>query len=483
MRLLMVSAEYVPLAKTGGLGDMVASLSGALAARGPDVKVVMPFYGAVDRARFDIERVPGVPEVPLRSGAALRRVALHRWRDPAGPEVILLGNDALFGRPGVYSYGATGDFPDTVQRLALLGAGALAVPQLLDWAPQVVHAHDAAAGLALVDLACWDVSDNVLDGAGSVLTIHNLAHQSVHPRARFAHLGLPDALAWHPGAMEFNGQINFMKAAVLYADRVNTVSPTYAREVVDDPDFGCDLGDVLQSLGGRFSGILNGMDLAAWDPATDTALPAAFGRDDPAGKDVCREALARECGLADDGPLLGSVGRVYHQKGYDLLPPVADELAAAGWRLALLGTGDAELCAALHAAVARHPDRFVFIERYDEALARRIYAGSDAFLMPSRFEPCGLAQMYALRYGSVPVVRRTGGLADTVPDAASPGGLGFVFDDAEPAALAETLGRARLVWDDRAAWADLVRRGMSVEFGWDGPAAAYEELYAQLGVS
>ena len=483
MRVLMVSAEYAPLAKTGGLGDMVASLSGALAARGHEVKVVMPFYGDVDRTRFDIERVPGVPEVPLRPGAALRRVALQRWLDPAGPEVILLENDALFGRPGVYSYGATGDFPDMVPRLALLGAGALAVPQLLDWSPHVVHAHDAAAGLALVDLGCWDVSDTVLDGAGSLLTIHNLAHQSVHPREQFDHLGLPDALAWHPGAMEFNGLLNFMKAGILYADRVNTVSPTYAREVVGDPEYGCDLGDILRSLGGRFSGILNGMDLDAWDPSTDAALAAPFDRDDPAGKTACRDALARECGLEGDGPLLGSVGRIYHQKGYDLLPAIADAFVADGGRLVLLGTGDADLCAELHAAADLHPGRFVFHERYDEALARRIYAGSDAFLMPSRFEPCGLAQMYALRYGSVPVVRRTGGLADTVPDAASPDGLGFVFDAAEPAALLETLRRAQAVWTDRAKWRKLMHRGMSAEFGWDGPAAEYEALYGELVVS
>ncbi|MBU0742537.1 glycogen synthase [bacterium] len=483
MRILMVSTEYAPLAKTGGLGDMVASLSGALCARGHEIKVVMPFYGDVDRTRHDISRVPGVPDVTLRLGRSLRRAGLHRWLDPSGPEVYLLENDAMYGRPGVYGYGSTIDFADTVPRLAMLGAGALALPQLLDWAPRAVHAHDAAASLALVDLACWDVADTPLGGAGSLLTIHNLAHQSVHPREQFAHLDLPDALAWHPGAMEFNGQLNFMKAGILYADRVNTVSPTYAREVVSDPVFGCDLGDVLLGLGDRFTGILNGMDVTAWDPATDPAVAATYDLDDPAGKAVCRDALVGECGLEGDGPLLGSVGRVFHQKGYDLLPAVLDELIDDGWRLVLLGTGDGGICATLHEAARRHPGRFVFHERYDETLARRIYAGSDAFLMPSRFEPCGLAQMYALRYGSVPVVRRTGGLADTVPDAAEPGGLGFVFDAAHPAALHDCLRRALTAWNDRRTWRMLMRRGMAADFGWEGPAAAYEELYGELGVS
>jgi len=422
-----------------------------------------------------------VPDYSQRLGRVLHRVGPRLWRDPAGPEVILLECDALYGRPGVYGYGDAADFPDTVPRLAMLAAGALALPQLLDWAPQVVHAHDAAACPILVDLACWDVTDTPLDGAGTLLTIHNLAHQAVHPRDEFVHLDLPDALAWHPGAMEFHGGLNFMKAGIFYADRVNTVSPSYAREVVGDPAYGCDLGDVLASLGERFSGIINGMDTAAWDPATDDALPAAYDRKDPSGKAACRAALVAECGLDGDGPLLGSVGRVYPQKGYDLLPPLADELVADGWRLVVLGTGDADLCRRLHDAAARHPGRIVFHERYDEALARRIYAGSDAFAMPSRFEPCGLAQMYALRYGAVPVVRRTGGLADTVPDADAPGGLGFVFEAAEPAALGEALRRTLAAWNDRERWRKLMLRGMAADFAWDGPAADYESLYRELG--
>ena len=480
MRLLMVSAEYAPLAKAGGLGDAVASLSGALSARGHDVKVVLPLYGDLDRERFGIEPAAGIPALPLRLGRVLYEVRLHRWRDSAGPEVVLLENDALFGRPGVYGYGATGEFEDAARRQALLGAGALMVPQLLDWAPQVIHAHDAAACLALVYLACWDVSRTGLHGAGSLLSIHNLAHQAVYPHEDFRHLDLPQRVAWHPGEMEFHGRLNFMKAGILFADRVTTVSPTYAREVVRDPAAGCGLEGVLAELGGRFGGILNGMDTAAWDPNTDPALPAHFNREDLSGKAACRDALLAECGLEGDGPLLGSVGRLVHQKGYDLLVDAADGLVDDGWRLVVLGTGEAHLAEGLHAAAARRPGRVVFFDRFDEELARRIYAGADAFAMPSRFEPCGLAQMYALRYGTVPIVRRTGGLADTVPDAAEPDGLGFVFDAPEAEALREALTRAHALWRDREAWGRLQRRGMTVDFGWSGPAAAYEHLYEQL---
>ncbi len=481
MRILMVSAEYAPLAKTGGLGDAVAALAGALSARGHEVKVVMPFYGDVDRLRYSVDRIGGLPDIPLRQGRTLHQVRLHIWRDPAGPEVCLLENDTLYGRPGVYGYGQTGEFADTAARQAMLGAGALAMPQLLNWAPRIVHVHDAAACMALTYLACWDVSDTVLSGAGAMLTIHNLAHQSIHPRELIEQLDLPHKLAWHPGVMEFYGELNFMKAGILHADRVTTVSPTYAREVVTDPVYGCDLGDVLLDLGDRFTGIINGMDRDGWNPATDPALPVAFSADDPTGKVACRGALLQECGLEDGGPVLGSVGRLVHQKGYDMLTGAADDLVADGWRLVVLGTGDAELSAALGEAAARHPARVAFFDRFDEDLARRIYAGSDAFAMPSRFEPCGLAQMYALRYGSVPVVRRTGGLADTVPDADTTGGVGFVFDDATPAALRACLQRALALWHDDEAWSKLTRAGMAVEFGWDRSAAAYETLYRALG--
>ena len=480
MRILMVAAEYAPLAKAGGLGDMVAALAGALAARGHEVKVVLPLYGDIDRERHGLAPCPQLPPFAVRRGDAVRRCRFWRATAAGGPDVLLLENEGLFGRAGVYGYAEAGEFADTLPRLALLAQGALTATVMLDWAPDVIHVHDAAAALAAVDLACWSRTGTPLAATRTLLTIHNLAHQSLHPRWEFPGLDLPTRLAWHPGEMEFHGGLNLMKAGILLSDRVNTVSPTYAHEVTLDEDLGCGLAGVLRDRGAAFSGILNGMDRTAWDPATDRCLPANYSARAPAGKTACRTALLRELGLEDGGPVLVSVGRLAHQKGIDLLLPLVDGLVDEGWRLAVLGTGEPALEQALRGAAAARPGRVAFAPRFDEALSRRFYAGADAFVMPSRFEPCGLAQLYALRYGTPPVVRRTGGLADTVADAAGPDGVGFVFDEATPASLGAALARAIEAWREPDRWGSLVRRGMDADHGWAAPAAAYEDLYRSL---
>lgn len=490
MRILMVTAEYAPLAKVGGLGDAVASLARALSARGHDVRVVLPFYGDLDRDDPALPPDPEAGAVPLRLAGRVRTARFRRWRDPGGPTVHLLEQEDLFGRAGIYGYGSVTEFSDTVLRLALHAQGALALPDLLGWMPDVIHAHDAASALAVVDHVHWYEGLPGVGEAGTLLTIHNLAHQSLHPRHAIEQLDLPPGLAWYPGPLEFHGGLNLLKGGILHAGRVNTVSPTYAREVVRNAALGCGLGPVLADRGDDFSGILNGMDTEVWNPAADPHLPAAYDRDDLAGKETCRNALCAEMGLDAavpwfglkdrDGPILGIVGRLVTQKGYDLLLPELDAAVAAGWRVAVLGTGDESVAAPLRAAAAAHPGRVALAERFDEGLAHRIIAGSDLFLMPSRFEPCGLTQMYALVYGTVPIVRHTGGLADTVPDLSLPDGVGLVFEPASPGGVGHALERAGALWPDAAAWRTLQRRGMACDFGWDGPAASYEELYADL---
>ena len=490
MRILMTTAEYAPLAKVGGLGDAVAALSRALAARGHDIRVVMPLYGHMDVAELGIVPDPEAAALPIRQNGRVRVVRLRRWTDPGGPIVHLLEQDELFGRAGIYGYGNVDEFSDTPLRLGLHAAAALALPVVLGWTPDVVHAHDAAAALSVIGLTHWYGGTTGLGEADSVLTIHNLAHQSVHSRDVIDQFDLPEGLGWHPGLLEYEGFLNILKGGILHAGRVNTVSPTYAREVVEDPAFGCGLGEVLRSRGDDFSGIINGIDADVWDPAADEFLPAPFTAADLAGKDICRQELCRELGLVPgrpwfgdpdrDGPILGIVGRLAWQKGYDLVLPELDAVVKAGWRLAVLGTGEESIAAGFRSAVERHPGHVVFAERFDEGLAHRIIAGSDLFLMPSRFEPCGLTQMYALRYGSVPIVRFTGGLADTVPDVSLPDGVGFVFEPMESGSIGYALERAGDLWRDRAGWDTLVRRGMALEFGWDGPAVKYEEMYAEL---
>ena len=392
--------------------------------------------------------------------------------------MLLLECPALFDRAGVYGYGEQEEFPDTLARLTALGRGALSAPDPLDWTPDVLHVHDASATPAAIFQALDQAPGR--KAAGSLLTIHNLAHQSLHPAGGAKILGVPSDLEHFPGPLEFYGQVSLMKAGILLADRVNTVSSQYAREVVADEEMGCGLAGVLRSRGDAFGGIRNGMDRDAWNPATDPALAAPYDAGDLDGKAACRAALLAEMGLSDGGPVLGLVGRLARQKGYDLLLPLLDGMIAAGWRLAALGSGDKGLADGLREAARRHPGSIAFRDVFDEPLSRRIIAGSDVFAMPSRFEPCGLTQMYALRYGTPPVVRRTGGLADTVRDVAETDGTGFVFDAAEPAALGAALDIAAEKWQNPAEWRALVLRGMAEDLGWDGPAAEYENVYDQL---
>lgn len=483
MNILMVSAEYAPLAKVGGLADAVAGLAGALSARGHDVRVVLPAYGATAGAvaAAGFRPAPG-PSQPVRIGQRYRQVSwLEKPRAGRGPRLYLVDAPALFGGQ---VYDQAGGPRLALERAALLAQAALLLPARLGWPVDVVHAHDAHAALAPVCRRLW-FDDATLPGpAATVLTIHNLAHQEIHAAEAATALGLPAEAVAYPGLLEFHGRANLMKGAILAADAVNTVSPTYAVETVADGAFGCGLEGVLAGRGSAYRGILNGADYVAWNPRADKALAAPFSASAPAAREQGRRALRQELGLAGvpaGQPVCGFVGRLVSQKGIELLLPLVERLADDGIGFAILGTGDAALEERTLAAARSRPGRVAFVRGFDDALARRIYGGSDLFLMPSLFEPCGLGQMYALRYGAPPVVRRTGGLADTVVDAALPDGDGFVFDEARPDALLAALRRAESLWRDRGAWAALQARGMRRLFDWDRSAAQYERMYDEAG--
>ena len=473
MRILMVSTELAPLAKVGGLADAVAGLAGALGARGHDVRIVMPKYGRLGGAASAVRPLRKLPPLAVRVGMAMHDVRFHVYGRGRGGVRIYLVEAEAFAGTAIY------DDERSLIRAALHAQAALLLPRLLEWPVDIVHAHDAAAVPALLGRNQWWAGRGLPGSAATVLTIHNLAHQEIHPPAGAADLGLPAGMAVYPGLLEFHGKLNLLKAGILAADRLNTVSRGYARETTTDPVYGCGLEDLLASRGGAYTGILNGGDYVTWSPAGDRDLAATYGPDDLVGKTVCRRELAAELGLepADDRPLCGFVGRLVHQKGADMLAPLLDRLAADGFTFSVLGTGDPEQEKVLRAAAERQPRRVAFRAVFDESLAHRIYAGSDLFLMPSRFEPCGLSQMYALRYGTPPVVRRTGGLADTVVDAVDPEGTGFVFDRARPEELLAALRRAEVAFADPDRWHALMRRGMACDFGWDRAAASYEELY------
>lgn len=471
--ILHVTSEVVPFSKTGGLADVSSALPTALARRGHRVGVVTPLHGAVERTRHGV-RPTGVT-FPVTLDGSTRTFRIHEALLPGDVPVTLLECDELFGRPELYGT-RDGEYADNALRFAFFAAAALQVPRLAGHRPDVWHGHDWQAGLVPLFNRFSDPH-----AAASVTTVHNLAYQGAFPADQLPATGIPWSL-FHPDGVEFWGRFSLLKAGLVYADAVTTVSPTYAREVLE-PEGGMGMDGVLRWLGSRFQGILNGADYDAWSPERDPHLPARYSAADLSGKAACRAALLEEYGLPEpNGPLFGVVGRFTWQKGYDLLASSLDDLVAVGGSIVLLGSGDREVEDTLRAAVARHPGRVGLRVAYDDGLAHRVEAGTDFFVMPSRFEPCGLNQIYSLRYGTLPVVHAVGGLEDTVRDVdEEPGrGTGLKFRGFDRDALVTALRRARALWDDRDRMDGTRVRAMAQDFGWDASARAYEELYARI---
>ncbi len=483
-RVLHVGAEIYPFVKTGGLADVIGALPAALVSAKADARVLLPGLPALTSVQRDAQVVGRVQ--PPWGGTAAELVE-GRLDAPSleHVRVILLRHDALYARAGTpYGDGSGHPFADNPRRFALLGLAAAQLAQGAHaaWQPQVLHAHDWHAGLACAYNAFARRAGK--SQAASVFTIHNLAFQGVFARAAFAELGLP-ADAWGVQGVEFHDQLSFMKAGLHYADRVTTVSPTYAREI-QTSEHGAGLDGLLRERSGVVSGILNGVDDAIWDPAHDALIATHFSAQRLAGKAECKAALQSECGLGlqDSAPLFTAVSRLTEQKGLQLLVGAIDALVERGAQLVVLGSGDAALEEAFHAAAAKHPRHVSLRQGYDEALSHRIFAASDVTLVPSRFEPCGLTQMYALRYGGLPLVRRTGGLADTVTDCtledlADERATGFVFERFDADDLMRALRRAFTLWSRPREWRAVQKRGMAQRFGWDAAAERYLALYRE----
>jgi starch synthase len=479
MRILHVASEIYPLVKTGGLADVVAALPPALVERGLDTRVLVPGLPGILNGVVKLKPVLRIGSV---FGAAVVTLLLGRMPD-SGVWVYVIESPFLYQREGNPYVGPDGhDWSDNHRRFALLGwvAAHIASGELdPDWIPDIVHAHDWHAGLAPVYMAM-----NPGLKAATVFTIHNLAFRGIFPMDCHAELGLP-MRKLTPHGMEFHGKISFMKAGLVYSDRITTVSPTYAREICT-PEFGCGLEGVLRDRGNNLSGILNGVDYAIWNP-DDPAIAKAYSADDLGGKRDCKLALQAELGLSQDAgkPLFAVVSRLTSQKGMDFLLAALPELLREGAQLAVLGTGEGDLEAGFRYAAEANPENIAVHIGYDEEMSHRFMAGADILLVPSRFEPCGLTQLYALRYGTLPLVRRVGGLADTVIDATPDGvqsdrATGFVFDDASRHAIAARIREACALYRDEAAWKQVQKRGMAQDFSWDDSAANYEALYRSL---
>ena len=480
MRVLHIAAEIFPLVKTGGLADVLGALPQALIGQGADVRLLLPGLPAIIDA---VSHQKVVCDIGPAFGAA--RVTLRLGKMPNSQVPVYVIDAPYFYRRGggPYQDSNGNEWPDNAQRFALLGwVGAhLAAGELdLDWTPQVLHAHDWHAAMS-----CAYVAAHPPTQAATVFTVHNLAYQGLFPSGDFNLLGLP-ARFMAPTGLEYHHQLSFMKAGLKFARSVTTVSPTYATEIATS-EFGFGLDGVIRSRGADITGILNGVDGEVWDPSTDPELAAHYSAQQLAGKARCKLALQVELGLAPqaDAPIFSVISRLTSQKGLDLVLSTLPGLLRRGGQLALQGSGDPILEAAFVAAAEAHPGAVGVRIGYDEAFAHRLIAGADAILVPSRFEPCGLTQLYGLRYATVPIVRRVGGLADTVVDATNDSlhadtATGFVFDAATPTALDTALQRAFDTYAQPDRWKKIMLRGMAQDNSWEGAAAKYMALYRSL---
>ncbi|MEP9385669.1 glycogen synthase GlgA [Mesorhizobium sp. KR9-304] len=475
MQVLAVTPEIFPLIKTGGLADVTGALPVALAKQGVATKTLVPGYPQVLKA---VETSAPLHQYPAMHGGKATIFAASS----AGLDLLVLDAPHLFDRPGgPYGDSIGADWPDNWRRFSALSfAGAdIAAGAIAKYRPDVVHAHDWQAALTLAYMRYGPAA-----GTPSVMTVHNLAFQGRFGAGIFGELGLP-AAAMSLDGVEYYGGVGYLKAGLQAAWAITTVSPTYAQEI-RSPAFGMGLDGLVSLRAADLHGIVNGIDTAIWDPQTDIHLRAKYSQKTLKNRAANRKVVEERFRLVhDDSPLFCVVSRLTWQKGIDILVAALDDIVATGARIAVLGSGDAALEGALLAGAARHVGRVGIIIGYDEELSHLMQAGCDAILIPSRFEPCGLTQLYGLRYGCVPVVARTGGLADTVIDAneaALSAGVatGFQFDPESSDALLDAVKRAIAVHTDRAAWSTMQRQGMKADVSWDRSAAKYIELYRSL---
>jgi starch synthase len=468
IKVLMVASEAMPFAKTGGLADVVGALSRALGAFECEVAVLLPAYRSIDLATA--RRV--YDSLPVWLGGKHYHTSLYLVE--SGVPFYFLECPEMFDRDGIYG-DPTGDYPDNAVRFAVLSRAALSVARRV-FRPHILHCHDWQTGLVPVYLRTVFENDPTFMGMKTLFTIHNLGYQGLFPRTALPGIGL-DRRVFHMDGMEFFGKVSFIKGGLVYSDALNTVSPRYGAEI-QTKEYGFGLDGVLRGRSADLHGILNGADYSNWNPETDRYIAANYSVNDLSGKIECKRDLVEQTGLppgAMKRPLLGVVSRLASQKGTDLLLEIAPDLVSEDLYLAVLGAGDAVYESSLREVADAYPEHIAIRIGYDEALAHKIEAGADVFLMPSQYEPCGLNQMYSLRYGTVPVVRATGGLDDTIEE-----GTGFKFQEYSAEAFFEAIRAASAAFDDRDEWVSRMRRGMRKDFSWAVSAAEYSALYRKM---
>jgi starch synthase len=477
MKIAMLSSEIAPFAKTGGLADVLGTLSVALEKRGYDISLIMPAYRCVLNGPFALDET-GM-QLTVQLGVSAEQSTVLGGRLGQNISVYLVRADRYFDRDFLYGT-PYGDYPDNAERFTFFCRAAL---EMIRRHPvEIIHCHDWQSALGIVFLKAQSSHYREFASAKTVLTAHNLGFQGIFRESNWPLLGL-DRSYYSPEYLEFFGNINFLKGGLIFADKITTVSPTYAQEIMS-AEQGFGLQGILRQRAADVTGILNGVDYNEWNPEIDPFIARRYGPHDLTGKRICKEKLQRTLGLPvrSELPLLGMVSRLTSQKGFDLIQQIFDRIMTQELQLVLLGSGELRYEDFFVTAAARFPEKFAVRMGFDEALAHQIEAGADIFLMPSLYEPCGLNQMFSLKYGTLPIVRAIGGLKDTVIDydAEPSRGTGFVFDRYEPNALWVSIERALRVFVDNRLWTALIHRAMGMDFSWDRSAQAYSNLYEQL---
>lgn len=485
--VVMLSAEAAPYVKVGGLADVVGALPKVVERLGAEVTVVLPFYKAIPHEKLGIRPSDACPSFDVKMGSGMVRADVAQTAMPGtGVTVFFLGGGGYFSRDGVYDDPATRKgYADNLQRFAFYAKAGLELLRRRGEPVDVVHCHDSQTALIPGLLRTLYQNDPFFAHTGCLFTIHNLAYQGLYEKEALFWVGLDSKRFYPSSPFEFWGKVNLMKIGIETADLLSTVSVTYAREIQSGPEYGYGLEGILRNRASDLHGIVNGIDYDEWNPETDPLIPAHYSTQDPSGKAMCKAALLQTMRLPRRKgrvPLIGIISRLADQKGFDLIEEAIQEIAKQDLQMVILGTGQQKYHELFQKISARYPERIAVRLGFDNQLAHQIEAGADLFLMPSKYEPCGLNQLYSLRYGTVPIVRATGGLADTVTDydVQSDRGTGFVFHDYSAVEMMAAIERALVVYADSKRWQRLMVRDMMQRWSWEESARKYMELYEEI---
>ncbi|HMQ67524.1 MAG TPA: glycogen synthase GlgA [Ignavibacteria bacterium] len=480
--VLFVTSEVFPYSKTGGLADISNSLPQALNSLGNDVRIISPKYGQLDERRLQIHEIKRLKDLKIdvngkEAKFSIKSSFIHGKNTKA--QMYLMESQDYFKNKGIYQNSITKkDFPNNDERYLFFCKAVIEILEILQWRPDVIHCNDWQTGLIPALLKTVHNTNSYMDGIKTVFTIHNLAYQGNFPKTSFKKTGLPDSVLTEKGGLHF-GQFSYLKTGLNYADKISTVSQKYAEEIRTDKEYGCGLEDVLNARKKDLVGILNGIDYSIWNPTVDKLIPYRYTfQEIPLKYENKRELLeGYKIEYNEDTPLIGVISRLVDQKGFDLIEKILPELMKLDVQMIILGAGEEKHQKFLKKAEKKYKKKLAVHIGFDETLAHKIEAAADMFLMPSKYEPCGLNQMYSLRYGTVPIVRNTGGLSDTIIDYKKPKGNGFLFEKYDPKELLSTIKTALDLFQDKVKWIKIARQGMSLDFSWKVSALKYMKLY------